>query len=318
MKKVLVTGSTGYIGSAVASNLVQHSGYDLVVPVRTVSESGNRSCYQVLINDIGDVPPSVFTQVDVVVHLAGKAHDLSGSQDFIHEIRRINLDATLDLARLALSARVKKFVYLSSVGVCGDATEHSAFTEDSIPHPSTYYAKAKRDAENGLWDIVNDSSMELVIIRPPLVYSGSAPGNFGRLLRLVSLGLPLPFRHTDNSRSIIALDNLVDFIRLCIDHPSSGGNLFLISDGEDVSTEDIVRNLAQGMERRLVLFPFPQKVLRSLAVSLGKRRLYTQLFRSLVIDSAKARNTLSWDPPMTAKDGLVKAGRDYSQSQMDL
>ena len=314
MKRVLITGSTGYIGSALVKRLSQESQYELILPVRRIDDSLRDSGEQVIIRDIQDLPSSIFTKVEVVVHLAGKAHDLSRSRDLVNKFRRVNVDATTGLAAAARSAGVKKFIFLSSVGVCGNTTLDIAFTEDSFPHPSTAYATSKLDAENAISEIANGSSMGLVLIRPPLVYSATAPGNFGRLLRLVSLGLPLPFRHTGNSRSIIALENLVDFIRLCIEHPSSGGNVFLISDGEDVSTEDIIRYVAQGMERRVFLFPFPHEILRVLASSLGKRQLYTQLFGSLVIDSAKARKTLSWVPPLAAIDALVRAGQEYSHA----
>ena len=156
--------------------------------------------------------------------------------------------------------------------------------------------------------------MEAILIRPPLVYSASAPGNFSRLLKLVDLGLPLPFKNAKNKRSIVALENLVDFIGRCIEQPPRGNDLFLISDGEDVSTEEIVRYLAQGMDKRVILFPVPKRAARTLAFSLGKGQMYTQLFGSLIIDCTKARETLQWVPRLSVKDALLKAGREYSRT----
>jgi nucleoside-diphosphate-sugar epimerase len=314
MKKILITGSTGYIGSALLEKLIEHSRYELILPVRSLNESLPKSCRQVLIEDIDDLPSSLFTQVDVVVHLAGKAHDLSGAQELAIEFRRINFVATKKLAAAALAARVRKFIYLSSIKVCGHITQHSAFTEQSISQPSTPYAASKWDAENALTDIVSDSGMELVIVRPPLVYSGSSPGNFSRLMQLVSLRVPLPFRNVRNKRSIIALENLVDFIGLCIDQSTSEGNLFLVSDGEEFSTAEICHYLGEGMGRKAILFSLPLGLVRRISTVVGKRYVYTQLFESLVVNSSKARDNMAWNPPISTKDALIKAGQEYSQA----
>jgi nucleoside-diphosphate-sugar epimerase len=314
MKKVLITGSTGYIGRELVRNLSHGPSCERILPVRRIENSVKESSEQILIEDIGKMPSSALTNVEVVVHLAGKAHDLSGSKDLADEFRRVNVEATAMLASQARSAGVRKFIFLSSIGVCGSATQDVAFTEHSVPRPLTDYAKSKLDAENAILEIVKGSSMEVVIIRPPLVYGAGAPGNFARLLRLVSLGIPLPFKDVDNRRSIVALENLVDFISHCIDQPSCGNTLFLISDGEDVSTEDIVRYLALGMGKRLFLFSVPKKAVRALASSLGKAQMYTQLFESLTIDCAKARETLQWVPRLAVKDALLQAGREYSHA----
>ena len=225
MTRVLVTGSTGYIGSALIKALSQGALYELVLPVRKIDDSVEKCFEQVIVDDIGDLPSSIFTNVDIVVHLAGKAHDFSRSQEVLNEIRRVNVDATKRLTADSLYAGVKKLIFLSSIGVCGYATQDVAFTEESIPNPMTAYATSKLEAEKAIREIIKGSSMELILIRPPLVYSASAPGNFSRLLRLVSLGLPLPFKNVGNIRSIIALENLVDFISHCIEHQFHGVEL---------------------------------------------------------------------------------------------
>ena len=282
--------------------------------MRRIDDPAKENCEQVVIDDIGDLPGDILRDVEVVVHLAGKAHDLSGSESLVSEFRRVNVEATARLADLAKSAGVRRFIFQSSVGVCGNATRGMAFTEDWTPDPETDYAVSKLASEVAILEIVNGSSMQLVLIRPPLVYSASAPGNFARLLRLVSLGIPLPFRNTGNKRSIIALENLVDFIGRCIEHPLCEHSLFLVSDGEDVSTEDIVRYLARGMDKRVFLFPVPKKAASALASALGKTQMYTQLFGSLMIDSSKARETLQWVPRLAVKDALIRAGREFSHS----
>ena len=177
--------------------------------------------------------------------------------------------------------------------------------------PHADYALSKLEAEQGLRELVQGSDMQLVIIRPPLVYAGDAPGNFQRLLKLVASGVPLPFALVDNRRSMIALENLVSFIGLCVEHPAAANELFLISDGTDVSTPQIISNLAKGMGRNSYLWPLPDSLMRWGASLLGKQAMYSQLCGSLAIDSRKAQNLLGWRPVVSAADALQQAGREY-------
>lgn len=260
---------------------------------------------------------STVAKQDVLVHLAGRAHMLRDAvEDPLLAFRNVNVEGTLNLAKLARDNGVKRFVFISSIGVNGAHTVGRAVNEESMPAPHAEYALSKWEAEQGLWDVVRDSGMELVIIRPPLVYAGHAPGNFGRLLKLVAARIPLPLGSIRNQRSVIALENLVRFISLCVDHPAAANELFVISDGQDVSTPQIIQYLAQGMYNKSSrLFPMPQTWLRTGARLVGKSNMYSQLCDSLVIDSSKARELLGWRPVVSTHDGLKKAGYDFLNSR---
>ncbi len=243
IKKICITGATGFIGHAVCE-LLDKKGYDLI----RVSRS-ERSGY-LAVGSIDNKTDwcSVLSGIDCVVHLAARVHVLNEkSLDPREAFFKANVDGTLNLARQAVSAGVKRFVFISSIGVNGESTT-GQFTEQSEKHPKSLYALSKHEAESGLREIEKESGIEVVIIRPPLVYGANAPGNFRRLLKLVSLHLPLPFARVNNERSFVALDNLTDFISTCIDHPAAAGETFLISDDQSISTSELVTFLSLGME----------------------------------------------------------------------
>lgn len=314
--KIVVTGSTGFVGRALAECLISHSEYELLLPVRK-NVSFFSDNIQVLLPDQNIYArPLPLANVQTVVHLAGRAHILADhAQDPLGEFRKINVKATVDLARQSILAGVKRFIFVSSIGVNGTQTTDGAFNESSIPNPLADYAISKLEAEKALWELVKESSMELVVIRPPLVYAGHAPGNFNRLLKLVSLGLPLPFASLKNSRSMIALENLVSFIGLCIKHPSAANQLFLVADAYPVSTAEIVTFLAEGMGRKSHLFPLADLLFRFGAIVLRKTAIYHQLCGSLIVDDRKARDLLGWVPPLEITDALRLAGRNYAENK---
>lgn len=314
--KVLVTGANGYIGAALSKHLV---GENISVHglVRAEPPEATGVVYHVGSLDDQAFLRGCLAGVDCVIHLAGRAHVIheeSGSS--LEAFRTVNRDATINLACVAQEVGVKRFVFISSIGVNGGETEGGAFTENSQPAPHADYAVSKLEAEEGLIALLSGSSMELVIIRPPLVYGIGAPGNFSRLLRLISLGLPLPFGMVDNSRSLISLDNLVDFITLCILHPQAMGQLFLVSDGDDVSTPQMMRALARGMGRKPLFFPVPKWLLKFGSKLVGKEALYKQLCGSLRVDSAKARDLLGWSPKRYTLQELEKVGRFHSRGKL--
>lgn len=296
-KRVVVTGAGGFVGRQLCRHL-QEGGYRVDAWVR-----GERSAE----DDI-----AVLSGADCVVHLAGRAHVLhEQSADPLQAFREANCASTLRVARAALAAGVRRFVFVSSIGVNGQQTGEAAFDEQSTPAPHADYAVSKHEAELQLRELLRGSAMQLVIIRPPLVYAGHAPGNFRRLLGLVAAGLPLPFGAVRNSRSMIALDNLVDFIVRCIEHPAAVDQLFVIADGEDLSVGQITDLLAQGMGLRSRQLAIPPRLMRGVARLLGRGGLYVQLCGSLRVDAGKARELLQWQPPLSAQDALRQAGRDY-------
>ncbi|WP_330115228.1 NAD-dependent epimerase/dehydratase family protein [Pseudomonas sp. JS3066] len=313
--KVLVTGANGFVGTALCQRLAQdqHFVHGLVRETRTAIPEVT---YHVGSLADHDVLRAALRGTDCVIHLAGRAHVMrEDSHEPLAAFREVNRDATLSLAQIAKDEGVKRFVFISSIGVNGGETSGTAFSEKSPPAPHADYALSKLEAEDGLRAQLDESPMELVIIRPPLVYGVGAPGNFGRLLRLVSLGIPLPFGRISNHRSMVSLTNLVDFIILCSTHPKAAGELFLISDGCDISTPQMMRALARGMGRRQVFLPIPEVLLIAAARALGKESMYKQLCGSLQVDSAKARALLGWSPLSDTQDELERIGRFYVQGR---
>ncbi|WOD12600.1 NAD-dependent epimerase/dehydratase family protein [Pseudomonas sp. NyZ704] len=309
--RVLVTGANGFIGTALCKHLIARdfSVHGLVrahVPdeVGVVYHSGSLEDSELLSECLVDV--------DCIVHLAGRAHLIREKGGGVAAFRAVNCDATLNLARIAQEAGVSRFVFISSIGVNGAQTDTKAFDESSEPEPHADYAVSKFEAEQGLRSLLIGSGTELVIIRPPLVYGLNAPGNFARLLKLVASGLPLPFGGVTNSRSIISIENLVSFIALCIDHPAAAGQLFLVADGKDISTSEMVVALAHGMGKKPLMLPVPDALLKFGAQLLGKESLYTQLYRSLQVEPSKGRKLLGWEPKEATLESLEKVGRLYA------
>lgn len=312
--KVLVTGATGFIGSSLVMRLAADSRWRVVASVRSQNLSPARGVEMFPVGDIG--PDTDWSEalsgVDVVVHAAAVAHVRNIEVgEHLARLRMTNVDGALRLAKQAAAAGVRRFVFISSIGVNGTGIAHQPFNELSPPGPHAAYAVSKLDAERVLKDLFAGTTTELVVIRPPLVYAAHAPGNFKWLLRIVYWGLPLPFAKVANSRSIIALENLVDIICRCLTHPAAANELFVVEDGSPVSTADMVRYLAAGMGKRGRLFSVPA-VLTALACrTLGVAGIYTQLFESLTVDSSKVRRLLGWKPLVSTESGLIQAGRAY-------
>lgn len=312
MKRVLVTGAGGFVGAPLCQALAG-AGYAIVGMVRSRSEPvpGVNYLQADLLAD--DVFTEGFPEVDCIIHLAGRAHVLSDrAQDPLVAFRNVNRDATLKLAARAMEVGVKRFIFISSIGVNGNQTFDSAFDEQSVPQPHADYARSKLEAEEGLQSLVADSGMELVIIRPPLIYGVNAPGNFARLLRLVASGLPLPLGGIRNLRSLVSLENMVSFILHCIEHRDAVGQIFLLADGQDVSTTQMIESISAGMGKRTVLFPVPGPLLKASLTLLGKGALHSQLCGSLQIDSSKARQLLGWMPTSDTLAALEQVGRSYA------
>lgn len=316
-KRVLVTGATGFVGSALFDRLKHEPGIDIKGSVRSAlpAAAPDADCYRA----VGDIGPDTnwsdaLVDIDVVVHLAARAHILNDTYaDPLAEFRRVNVEGALALARQAMAHGIKRFVFISSIGVNGSVTVGEAFSEGSVPAPHADYARSKYEAEEALKKLLSPSSVELVIIRPPLVYAAHAPGNFRRLLKLVSLGVPMPFGRINNRRTMIALENLADFIVTCVNHPAAANETFLVGDSEDFSIGEMVTLLAKGMEKRSILLPVPALCLQLAARFLGRQSLYTQLCCSLQVDTSKGTRLLGWKPPVRAQSALVEVGRKYIQ-----
>lgn len=313
--RVLVTGATGFVGRGLIRACVDSGGVDVVAALRNAQGDAEPHVDAVIIGDISDAANnwgSLLEGVDVIVHLAGRAHVVGEAHaGALAKFRAVNLEGTTALARQARDNGVKRFILVSSIGVNGARTIGNPFWESSTPAPHADYAVSKLEAEQALCQIAQGSTMEWVIVRPPLVYGAQAPGNFGRLLKLVSSGLPLPVASLQNSRSMIARENLVHFLLLCITQPAAANQLFLISDGIAMSTPEIITHLAVGMGMKPRLLPCPPVLMRWGARLIGRQSLYTQLCESLVIDSSKANSLLEWLPPLSPDLALQKCGREF-------
>lgn len=303
---VLVTGASGFIGYAVANWLHAHN-YDVVGASRRSSDQIWASRCPNLSDD-ADWRPQLKGR-NVVVHAAGRAHVLKEYvPDPLHEFRRVNVAGTLRLATQAAEMGVRRFIFLSSVGIHGiRTTSDTAFSENDNPSPHNFYTLSKWEAEQGLMRISTEKNMELVIIRPPLVYGPNAPGNFGALTRWIVSGIPLPLGAIHNRRSLVALDNLLDLIEVCIRHPAAGNQAFLVSDGEDLSTTQLLRRMGEAIGKPARLIPVAPALLTLGARLVGRPGVAQRLCESLQVDISKARQLLQWMPPLPVDAGLKKA-----------
>ena len=244
-----------------------------------------------------------------MIHLAARVHIMRDSADDpLAEFRRVNTEGTLNLARQAAEFGVKRFIYLSSIGVNGNSTTSGKlFTPNDVPSPHDSYSVSKLEAEIGLCKIAKKTEMEVVIIRPPLVYGANAPGNFGKLTRLVAKSLPLPLGSINNRRSFVGIDNLVEFIVTCLEHPAAANETLMVGDGEDLSTPDLIRRMARAMNQPTRLLPMPKFLIMAGATILGKREMAQRLCESLQVDISKSRTLLGWNPPFSVDEGLKRA-----------
>lgn len=301
----MVTGANGFVGQHLVSALLER-GHSVKQVVRVNRGAVNRTGEIIVIGDIG--PDSdwdaALQGVDVIVHLAAHVHHDHETSDVMNSYHRVNVLGTEKLARRAAVNGVRRFVYISSVGVNGKASLLEPLTEEDKVHPYNPYTFSKWQAEEILARIALDTGLELVIIRPPLVYGPGNPGNFRRLLKLVATGIPLPLRSINNRRSLIYVDNLVDAIILCSMHPDAAGNTYLVRDGDDISTPELVSRLAtlMGISPRIV--SFPTLLVRWGGKISGKSAEIVPLLDSLQIDDSKIRGSLGWRPPCTLSTGL--------------
>lgn len=343
LHNVLVTGAGGFVGSALYDRLTCE-GY-MVLPVvrRTLGLPA-----EIVVEDIN---PSIdwsqaLIGISTIVHLAARVHLMKDeSDDPLAEFRRINVATTLNLARQAVEAGVKRFVFISSIKVNGESTSasgkykpreagysdflhknpslqegddfHEKFSEYDLPNPQDAYAISKWEAEQELIKLAEETDMEVVIIRPPLVYGEGAKANFLSMMRYLYKGVLLPFGAIHNQRSLVALDNLVDLIVTCILHPAAANQIFLASDGEDMSTTELLRRTAAALGKPARLVPVPQWLLESGLKVLGKKDLAQRLCGSLQVDISKARDILGWTPPITVDEGLAQTAKYFRKNQQE-
>ena len=313
---ILVTGATGFVGSRLVERLVENNKV-----IKACIRQNNKKIF----------PGAVTTQIDgltantdwaaalsdvkTVIHSAARVHVMNDlSADPLVEFRKVNVEGTLNLARQAAAAGVRRFIFISSIKVNGEGTEPGKpYTADDIPAPSDPYGISKLEAEQGLLRLATETGMEVTIIRPVLVYGPGVKANFLSMMKWLGKGIPLPLGAIHNKRSLVALDNLVDLVITCLDHPAAVNQIFLVSDGEDLSTSDLLRRMGKALGKPARLLPVPASWLNLAATLVGKRNVAQRLCGSLQVDIEKTRQLLGWTPPLSVDQGLKRAAEGLSK-----
>lgn len=306
MNKILITGATGFVGSALLYELKHRANLEALGLCRTLPADAVESL--VAVGDLADADLSTVLQgSDVVIHAAARAHVMQdAATDPLTEYRHANVEASLNVARQAAVAGVKRFVFISSVKVNGESTSgRGPYSAGEMAVPEDAYGISKHEAEQALKSLCAEQDMELVIIRPPLVYGPGVKANFASLVRLCGKSVPLPFGSINNRRSMVYLGNLVDFILRCATHPAAANQVFLVSDRHDLSLAELIGGIRKAMGRKSALLPVPVGLFRLAGRLTGKQAVVERLVGDLQVDSSKAHELLGWQPPYTVEQGLA-------------
>lgn len=301
----LVTGANGFVGKVLCSEL-RANGLTVRAAVRTGNFSDSDVVRVGALDEQTDWT-SALLDIEVVIHLAARVHVMTDkASNPLAEFRRVNVAGTENLARQAACGGVKRLVYVSSIKVNGEATDGvRKFSELDVPDPQDPYGVSKYEAEQALQGVAVETGLEVVIVRPPLVYGAGVKGNFAQMLKVLARGIPLPLASVNNRRSLIYVGNLVDTLILCATHPKAAGQTYLVSDGEDISTPDLLRELGDAMGHPARLLPCPQALLKLAGRLTGKADQVERLLGSLSVESGKIRRELGWTPPYTLQKGLT-------------
>jgi len=313
-RKILVTGGTGFVGGALLKRLVGYTDTQVLAWIRRVDS----------LLPVGVIPVPVSQSrifaagsqidgVDTVIHCAARVHVMKEKvADPLAEFRKVNVDGTLELARSAIASGARRFIFISSIKVNGESTPPGTpFTADDVPQPVDAYAISKFEAESALRALASETGLEVVIIRPPLVYGPGVKGNFNKMMGWLATGLPLPLGAVSNRRSFVALDNLVDLAVTCINHPAAANEVFLVSDDRDFCTTELLRRMASALGRSARLWPVPLSCLSAAAGLLGKRGAVDRLCSSLQVDIGKTRRLLDWSPRVGVDEAMEKTAADF-------
>ena len=315
--KILVTGANGFIGTQLSETLAK-SGHQVRNTARSIAPN-NPITSEMITCDLesADNLDHLTTGCDAIVHLAGRAHVMSDDPATSESLYlSANVDVTKRLAQSAARTGVKRMILMSSVKVNGESTTiDSPFTSQDTPNPQDPYGRSKTQAEQTLWDVASTSGLEGVVIRPPLVYGPGVRANFASLIGIVDRGIPLPLGSIRNKRSFVSVDNLIDCIATTLQTPNAGGQTFLVSDGQDLSTPELIRAIASSLHKSPMLIPIPTALLKLAATTAGKRNAYDRLCGSLTVDIALTKQKLSWTPPFTVQDSLQRTVDAFIQSK---
>ncbi|QCY13776.1 SDR family oxidoreductase [Pseudomonas sp. MPC6] len=317
-QSVFLTGATGFVGGATLSRLVAED-YTVVAALRNGSNKLGSKATTVYVDGFDGATSwnESLNNIDVVIHAAARVHVMNDTEaDPLAAFRRVNVDGTLNLARHAAQAGVKRFIFISSIKVNGEGTAPGiAYSPEDTPGPVDPYGISKMEAEQGLRKLACETGMEVVIIRPVLVYGPGVKANFRNMMRWLDKGIPLPFGAIHNRRSLVALDNLVDLIFMCISHPAAADQTFLVSDGDDLSTTQLLKKMAMALGRPARLLPIPSWILSGAAALLGRKDLSNRLCGSLQVDISKTSSLLGWTPPVSVEEALKVTAQKFRESK---
>lgn len=314
--RVLVTGATGFVGEALVFRLLRDKVFTPVAAVRGETRlAGLCPVVAFGLDENSPLPP--LEDVDVVVHCAARVHVMNEvAADPLAAFRQVNVEGTARLARHAAKSGVKRFIFISSIKVNGEVTLPGApFSADDAPAPVDPYGISKREAEDALRQISQDTGMEVVIIRPPLIYGPGVKANFLNMMRWLERGIPLPFGAINNRRSLVAIGNLIDLITVCIQHPAAGGHVFLVSDAQDLSTTQLLRRMAGALNVKPRLLPLPSSLMTVGAALIGRQDLAQRLCGSLQVDIGKTQAILGWLPAIGVDQALRNTAGHYRAKQ---
>lgn len=307
--RVLITGGNGFIGKKLITSILDGGVHIPISGVRKeLTLEGSTEIQTVELGNLEEKKnrKNLLKDIDVIIHTAARVHVMKeNTKSSSIKYKKINVDATLDLARDAIEVGVKRFIFLSTIKVNGEITKGSDFKADDVPKPEGDYALSKFEAEQGLFHLSKSSDMEVVCIRPPLVYGKQKKGNLYFLIKIIKLKIPLPLSGAKrNKRSFVSINNLVDLLILCIDHPKAVNEVFLVSDGSDISTVSLIQLIANKMKVRARLFYFPPLLIKLFSTLLGRSSLYVRLFNNLSVDLEKTSHILSWKPKEDIESGF--------------
>ena len=315
--KILVTGANGFIGTQLAETLA-NSGHQVRNTARSIAPN-NPITSEMITCDLesADNLDHLTAGCDAIVHLAGRAHVMSDDPATSESLYlSANVDVTRRLAQSAARTGVKRMILMSSVKVNGESTTiDSPFTSQDIPNPQDPYGRSKTQAEQVLWNVASTCELEGVVIRPPLVYGPGVRANFASLIGIVNRGIPLPLGSIHNKRSFVAIDNLIDCVTTALQSSNAAGQTFLVSDGQDLSTPELIRAIASSLHKSPMLIPIPTALLKLAATTAGKRNAYDRLCGSLTVDIASTKQKLSWTPPFTVQESLQRTVDAFIQSR---
>lgn len=304
--KVLVTGANGFVGRCLCEALIDN-GVEVSAVVRRPEKIIKG--VELIVKNLSakDDFHEILNGIDAVIHLAGRAHVMKeNTLDPYHAYHVANVEITKVLAEQAASCGVKRFIFLSSIKVNGESTYSHPFSENDTPRPEDDYGKTKYEAEKVVNEIAKSSAMEVVIIRPPLVYGEGVKANFKNLIKISQLSIPIPLGAIHNKRSLVYIENLVGFIMTCLTHPNAANQTFLVSDDDDVSTTQLMKHIKKASNKKTLLVPIPQSWLKVMFKVVGKQSLSNRLCNNLQVDISKAKAKLNWHPPYSVEYGIVK------------